>query len=271
MIPHYIGQMHEAPEYVYEDMIMGMPMFPNVRNLTMRVGNTNSEHSTGATIAKLITKFPKIECLTIDTWEEVIRWSTSCYFYISTDINDFAKCMMLEFRFFIICFIWLHTTSGQRVFGSELRLQWTKSWEDHEISLKYLRTVEIHDSHPFKCQISFARLLLASAPILEWMTVSLNEALINTRHEETGKDVDFEIPCYGGRWEPCAWECRKPGFSGATKYKWTRGQKGRDVGMKGWVQRPCFFQSFNLYYYCWIIIVKYFISLNFELLKWHNI
>ncbi|KAK3136573.1 hypothetical protein QOZ80_5BG0438810 [Eleusine coracana subsp. coracana] len=184
MLPSSTVKKHGALEYVYKDMIIDMPLFPNVRNLTIGVFNTNSQHSTGATLVKFITKCPRIECITIDTWPR----DREC-----SEMN----CICNE----------------------------PKGWEDQEISLERLRKVEIFELLPFKSEISFVRLLLARSPALERMTVSLDSDFIKRRHEETGKDVDFEIPCYGGRWEPCAWECRKPGFSGDTKYEWTPRRK----------------------------------------------
>lgn len=90
------------------------------------------------------------------------------------------------------------------------------------ISLKNLRVVDIRKFASLDDQISLIQLLFVSSPSLDTMTVELDYEYLFHRRRVEGKDYQFDMPCYQGYWEPCAWEFGVHRFNGGTKFKWTR-------------------------------------------------
>lgn len=89
-------------------------------------------------------------------------------------------------------------------------------WDSQKLSLEHLRSIEIRDLGLLDSQLRLVRLLLKSATALERMTVGLDASQL-----EDGEEVDFDIPSYGGRWQPSVWECSELGlFVRPVKYEW---------------------------------------------------
>ncbi|RLN29642.1 hypothetical protein C2845_PM05G16410 [Panicum miliaceum] len=82
--------------------------------------------------------------------------------------------------------------------------------------LPHLRDIEIRDCRLLDSHVRLLQLLVASAPILERMTVTLATNVF----EDSEEEEDFDIPCFRGCWSPCVWECSELGFVRPTKYEW---------------------------------------------------
>ncbi|KAL6623309.1 hypothetical protein ACP70R_033188 [Stipagrostis hirtigluma subsp. patula] len=83
-------------------------------------------------------------------------------------------------------------------------------WDGMNISLEHLREAMITGFLPSEHHRSLVRLMIASAPALEKMTVE----------SYCGKELDGSIPCDRGHWTPCASE--GSGRHGrVTIYEWT--------------------------------------------------
>uniref|UniRef100_A0A0D3HV55 FBD domain-containing protein n=1 Tax=Oryza barthii TaxID=65489 RepID=A0A0D3HV55_9ORYZ len=96
-----------------------------------------------------------------------------------------------------------------------------EDWKDQMISLENLTVVDIRRFAPLDDRRSLVQLLFASSPALDTMTVELHGSyLVNCREE--GKEYQFDMPCYQGYWNPCAWEFGVHKFNCGTKFKWTR-------------------------------------------------
>ncbi|KAL6643639.1 hypothetical protein ACP70R_018405 [Stipagrostis hirtigluma subsp. patula] len=175
----------------YVDMMADAPQLSNISNLTIKAQGWFSRHAIGATVAKLIAKCTAIECLSI-------KISTPHF-----ECSD-TSC---------IC-------------------DHPKGWEDHKISLQHLRNAEVRGYHQqLDSHRRLVRLLLASAPILERMTVSLKQKLVLETDLEDYKDEYFDISSYGGRWAPYVWECSELGFIRPVVYEWLPGNyRGEGAG-----------------------------------------
>ncbi|CAL4898983.1 unnamed protein product [Urochloa decumbens] len=91
-------------------------------------------------------------------------------------------------------------------------------WDNlNRFSLGHLRNIEINDFLPLDSQIRLLRLLVATAPALERMTVKLDMSEF-----KDGEEVNFDISCDGGRWLPSVWECSELGFVRPVAYEWLR-------------------------------------------------
>uniref|UniRef100_A0A0E0FCM9 FBD domain-containing protein n=1 Tax=Oryza meridionalis TaxID=40149 RepID=A0A0E0FCM9_9ORYZ len=93
---------------------------------------------------------------------------------------------------------------------------WPEDWEDQMISLNNLRVVDIRKFASLDDQISLIQLLFASSPSLDTMTVELDYEYLFHRRRVEGKDYQFDMPCYQGYWEPCAWEFGVHRFNGVS-------------------------------------------------------
>ncbi len=96
-----------------------------------------------------------------------------------------------------------------------------EDWKDQMISLENLTVVDIRRFTPLDDRRSLVQLLFASSPALDTMTVELHGCYLVDCREE-GKEYQFDMPCYQGYWNPCAWEFGVHKFNGGTKFKWTR-------------------------------------------------
>ncbi|KAL6643956.1 hypothetical protein ACP70R_018722 [Stipagrostis hirtigluma subsp. patula] len=97
-----------------------------------------------------------------------------------------------------------------------------KDWDKQKLSLEHLKFVKIRNFVFRYSQIRLVQLLLVSAPVLERMVVKLDLYCL-----EDGEEVDFDLPCYGGRWVPYVWECSELGlFVRPIGYEWIRGSQG---------------------------------------------
>ncbi|CAL4906343.1 unnamed protein product [Urochloa decumbens] len=91
-------------------------------------------------------------------------------------------------------------------------------WDNlNRFSLGHLRNIEINGFLPLDSQIRLLRLLVATAPALERMTVKLDMSEF-----KDGEEVNFDISCDGGRWLPSVWECSELGFVRPVAYEWLR-------------------------------------------------
>ncbi|CAL5093339.1 unnamed protein product [Urochloa decumbens] len=99
-------------------------------------------------------------------------------------------------------------------------------WDNLNLSLEHLRNLEIYDFVLLDSQIRLLRLLLASAPALERMTVEFDMSEF-----KDGKDqVNFDIPCAGGRWLPSVWECSEQAFVRPVGYEWLKDAEREEGG-----------------------------------------
>lgn len=98
-----------------------------------------------------------------------------------------------------------------------------EGWEKETISLECLRIVEISSFLPCKDQIRLVHLLLASAPVLERMTVTIY------KQYEDAKDLDLGILGFRGRWSYSGPEYHRSGFS--VRYEWTPSKRRKVIEM----------------------------------------
>ncbi|EEC69403.1 hypothetical protein OsI_38555 [Oryza sativa Indica Group] len=138
----------------HEDIMKDIPELLNVTDLRINVEASMSPHRAGASLAKLIAKCCKAECLSINISDQ---GRNQC-------VNSMCVCDQPE------------------------------GWEKETISLECLRIVEISSFLPCKDQIRLMHLLLASAPVLERMTVTIY------KQYEDAKDLDLGILGFRERW-----------------------------------------------------------------------
>ncbi|XP_052137847.1 uncharacterized protein LOC127756541 [Oryza glaberrima] len=117
----------------HEDIMKDIPELLNVTDLRINVEASMSPHRAGASLAKLIAKCCKAECLFINISDQ---GRNQC-------VNSMCICDQPE------------------------------GWEKETISLECLRIVEISSFLPCKDQIRLMHLLLSNAPVLERMTVTI--------------------------------------------------------------------------------------------------
>ncbi|BAT17415.1 Os12g0527600 [Oryza sativa Japonica Group] len=167
----------------HEDIMKDIPELLNVTDLRINVEASMSPHRAGASLAKLIAKCCKAECLSINISDQ---GRNQC-------VNSMCICDQPE------------------------------GWEKETISLECLRIVEISSFLPCKDQIRLMHLLLASAPVLERMTVTIY------KQYEDAKDLDLGILGFRGRWSYSGPEYHRSGFS--VRYEWTPSKRRKVVEM----------------------------------------
>ncbi|OEL35272.1 hypothetical protein BAE44_0003709 [Dichanthelium oligosanthes] len=157
-----------------------------------------------------IPELPNIRSLRIIN---VKTWCGDGHRIGATMAKLIAKCTNIEYLFINI------DPMEEECIDPNCICDHPKGWENQKISLPNLRNVEISDSQLLQSDVNLLRLLLTSAPALERLTM-----IQGTTFEED-EVVDFDVPCYGGHWAPCVWECDGWGSIYAKKYTWTQGNQ----------------------------------------------
>jgi hypothetical protein len=207
----------------------GMPQLPGVKDLTIYFSSKGS-HSLGATVASLIALCGNLEYLHLDNQSHVHVSISSYVVYMSTffsfqygRVNILTSLICMYFsllnRIYRYKMKYYHTPCGEGCGDCDLR----GSWKDDVLSLEHLRKVKLgsFSGQEHYC-LDMARLLLASAPVLESITVTAKTSIepwCDDQELMLVESLESSLPRGRGKWT-----ARRAANATVTlEYEWTQG------------------------------------------------